>query len=330
MEARVECERVQMRLLSGDVALDHAVAIVAEGIPAIRAAGDARGLARAEMVMSNVHWFACQLDELGASAARAERHYVDAGFSGGAAVGLQAEVLYFGATPVPRAIELCAELLERSPDRAAQATTTTVLGALLALTGDPEARSLLASARSLYEEVGNESGVLTTWTPYFVEVEAIVGDPQVAAATGRKSIDELLAIGDVAHGASHAALLAFVLLDLGENDGADQCVALAEEQALSSDLYSQFLWRAGRARLLAIGGRMSEAAELARDGVRIASLTDALRERARVHIALADVLQLSGKTTEARAEMTTARRLLRQKGASALLDKRVAPTLARP
>ena len=195
MEARVECERVQMRLLSGDVALDLAAAKVAEGIPAIRAAGDARGLARAEMVMSNVHWFACQLDELGASAARAERHYVDAGFSGGAAVGLQAEVLYHGPTPVPRAIELCTELLERAPDRAAQATTTTVLGALLALMGDPEARSLLGSARSLFEEIGNENGVLTTWTPYFVETEALVGDAQLAAATARTSIDQLAGDG---------------------------------------------------------------------------------------------------------------------------------------
>jgi DNA-binding SARP family transcriptional activator len=330
MEARVECERVQIRLLSGDVALDSAAATVAGAIPAIRAAGDARGLARAEMVMSNVHWFACQLDELGASAARAERHYVDAGFSGGAAVGLQAEVLYFGATPVPRAVELCAQLLERIPDRAAQATTTAVLGAILSLEGNADARSLLAEARSLYEEVGNENGVLTTWTPYFVEVEALVGDPGLATATGRASIERLLATGDVAHASSHALLLAYVLLDLGDSDGADEYVRLAEAHALPSDVYAQFMWRGARARLLAIEGSATEAEELARDAVRIATLTDALRERARVHIALADVLQHSGKTKEARAEMTAARKLLRQKGASALLDKCVTPTFARP
>ena len=40
-----------------------------------------------------------------------------------------------------------------------------------------------------------------------------------------------LATGDVAHGSSHAVLLAFVLLDLGENEGAARYVAMAEEQA---------------------------------------------------------------------------------------------------
>ena len=282
------------------------------------------------MVLSNVHWFACRLDELGASAARAERHYRDAGFSGGAAVGLQAEVLYYGAIPIPRALELCAELLERSPDRAAQATCTTVLGALLALDGNSDARSLLASARSLYEEIGNESALLTTWTSYLVEVEALVGDPALATAAGQASIERLLATGDVAHASSHALLLAYVLLDLGENDAADEYVRLAEEQALPSDVFAQFMWRGARARLLASGGRSTAAEDLARDAVRIASLSDALRERARVHLALADVLQLSGKTVEARAEMKAARGLLRQKGASALLEKCVSPALARP
>jgi len=67
---------------------------------------------------------------------------------------------------------------------------------------------------------------------------------------------------------------------------------------------------------------------MARDAVSLASFTDALRERARAHIALAEVLQLAGSTGAARAEVTTARKLLRQKGASALLKRHRAPAPA--
>jgi hypothetical protein len=65
---------------------------------------------------------------------------------------------------------------------------------------------------------------------------------------------------------------------------------------------------------------------MARDAVTLASMTDALRKRARSHMSLAEVLQSSGKTREARAEATTARRLLRQKGATALLERYRAAT----
>ena len=322
LQAWTECEWVLARLLASELPLDQAVATVTSALPALQAAGNARALARAEMILTNIHWFACRLDELGASAVRAERYSRDAGFSGAAAIGMQAEVLYFGATPLPRAIELCAELLERSP-RAAKATVTTVMGALLALGGDGDARRLLTSARALYEEAGNEAGILTTWTPYFIEVEALVGDPGLATAVGRASIEKLLAMGDIAHASSHGLLLAYVLLDLGDDDGADEYLRLAEERALPSDVYAQFLWRGARARLLAKAADVERAEGLARDAVRIASLTDALRERARVHAALAEVLRVAGKSGEARAELTAARRLLRQKGASAVLQTHV-------
>jgi ATP/maltotriose-dependent transcriptional regulator MalT len=205
-----------------------------------------------------------------------------------------------------------------------------VLGGLRALEGNlADARLLLAAARSHYEETGNESGVLTTWSPYFIVVEAIAGNLAAATEAGSWCVERLLAAGDLAHAASHAALLADVLLDAGENDAAEPYVRLAEEHALPSDVYVQFLSRAARARLLARSGETDAAEKLGRDAVAVASLTDALLDRARAHLALAEARQLAGRATEARAEAAEARKLLRKKGATALLKPpmRHAPTL---
>jgi ATP/maltotriose-dependent transcriptional regulator MalT len=315
--------------MTGELTLDGAARILSSAIPTLTEAGDSRGLARAEMILSNVHWFAVRLDELGAAAARAERHYRASGFSGGAAVGMQAEVLYFGAVPVADALARCAELFERTPNRSVQATTTVVAGALHALKGGvDDARRLLEHAHSLYGEAGNESGLLTTWAPYCIEIESIVGDPAVASRVGEETVERLLAKGDLAHASSLAILLGYLAIELGELDDAERHVRLVEQNVLRSDVLTQLMSRGARARLLALAGEHDAAEAMGRDAVALASMTDALRERARAHMSLAEVLKASGKTREARAEATIARRLLRQKGASALLERYRAATPA--
>jgi predicted Zn-dependent protease len=69
---------------------------------------------------------------------------------------------------------------------------------------------------------------------------------------------------------------------------------------------------------------------MARDSVAIASLTDGLRARARAHLALAEVLHLAGRRTDARAEVSAARTLLRRKGATALLVQAKGALLGAP
>ncbi len=329
LRARADCERAQVQLMSGELPLDGVAEILTKAIPTLSEAGDFRGLARAEMILSNVHWFAGRHDELAAAAARAERHYQASGFLGGAALGMQAEVLYFGAVPVAQALARCAQLFERASNRSARATATAVAGALHALKGSAaDAQRLLAHAYSLYEEVGNESGLLTTWTPYCIEVETIVGEPAIAKDAGGASVERLMAKGDLAHATSQAVLLAHLAIDMGELDDADRHVHLVEQHVLHSDVLTQLMTRSARARLLARAGDSGPAEEMAREAVTLASMTDALRERARAHMSLAEVLQSSGKTGEARAEATTARKLLRQKGATALLERYRAATPA--
>ena len=145
--------------------------------------------------------------------------------------------------------------------------------------------------------------MLTTWSPLFVEVEALAGNRDVAKSHFRATIDRLRSTTRLAHATSQAALLADLLLDAGDIDDAD-LPRLAENEAFPSDVLVQFLWRA-RAPACSPGGETAEAEEIARDAVGIASLTDGLRDRARAHLALAEVLHLGG-SGDARAEATWA------------------------
>ena len=104
---------------------------------------------------------------------------------------------------------------------------------------------------------------------------------------------------------------------------------MAEKEALASDVLVQFWWRSARARILARCGDLEEAERMGRDAVALSSLTDASCHRARAHFALAEILALAAKQAPARKEAAAARKLLREKGATALLELHRAPVLAR-
>ena len=88
-------------------------------------------------------------------------------------------------------------------------------------------------------------------------------------------------------------------------------------RSIRSDVLVQFLRRSQRARLLAREGRHDDAESLAREAVAISSLTDALLDRARTHVALAEVLAAAGARAEAKRETAEAARLFAEKGLNA-------------
>jgi hypothetical protein len=150
-----------------------------------------------------------------------------------------------------------------------------------------------------------------------MDVEVFAGRLEEAERVGRESFAALAAAADRGFATTRAVHLADILLDRGDAGGAEQFVAFADEHAVASDVAVQFGRRATRARLLALSGDAKGAERLARDAVAIASQTDALRQRARTHSALAAVLQGGGKKAEARREREEAARLLRRKGIAA-------------
>ena len=161
----------------------------------------------------------------------------------------------------------------------------------------------------------------TAWDGYHLEVEMLAGNVDAAAAHSRESIAVLIAGGEPAHATTRAGQLAAFLLDANRTDEAEHFAGIAENGCVESDVFAQLLWRSVRARLLARKGDHEEAEALARGAVAISLLTDALRERARVHLALAEVLLLSGQDAEAQTEIARARALLLEKGATALLPR---------
>jgi DNA-binding SARP family transcriptional activator len=322
VRARVDAERAHIELFAGELSLDAAIATYAECLPRLRAARDLRGLGRAELELSDVHRLACRFEEVASAAERAEQHYLEAGYSSASCVGVMAQAYYYGPCPVADALRSCDTLLTRSPDLASRASIVAVAGGLHGLAGNSEeGRELLALARSLYEEVGNQVALLTIWSPLVIELELSAGDEDAAEAEARSNLEALETTAGPSFVSTRAAQLGSMLLDRGETAAAEPFVRRAEAGALASDVRAQFWWRGARARILARSGELTPAEEMARDAVAIASLTDASRRRAQSHLALAEVLHLAGRAADAQAELRAARTLLERKGATALLEQ---------
>ena len=320
LTARVVAERTLLDLLSGQLGLDDAVVEFEAALETLREAGDDRGLGRAELCACAVHWFAANNAAAAAGARRAAAHYLRAGISPAACVGAEAEALFYGATGVKEGVARCLELQHSAPDRMTEANVTAVLGALQALGGDAiEARSLLDQARTLYEDLGNQRGLIAVWTPLRVEAAIVAGDLETAVALARENVEAFIATGERGYATARALRLADILLLRGEDEAADRATFVAERDALPSDVLVQFKRRSVRARLLARGGDVGAAEPLARDAVRIAAQTDCLCDRARAHLALAEVLELAGAESAASAEEAIADELLRLKGVKGAL-----------
>ena len=297
----------------------------------LQAAADTRGLARAEISLGSVHWLACRYEEFAAAAERAEQHYAASGFSpeqmhrdpGG---GL---VLRRRAGTLTRSLR-CSDLLERSPDRAAEAAVTSVLGGLRGLEGNcDDGRMLLAHARSLYEEVGNQSALLTTWSSLFTDVESIAGNHAAAEAEARSSVEALQVTGGPAYASTRAVQLADLLLDRGHTDAAEPWVRHGGEGSA----------RIGRPRAVLVAhcpGANPRAPRRPRGGRgdgpgcrgHLLPHRRLLPPRAGSLCARRD--PRPGRQAGTRpAEAAAARKLLREKGATALLELHRAPALAR-
>ena len=318
--ARSVAERTHGRLLSGELGLDEAIAAFEATLTTLASERDERGLGRVELSAGTVHWLAGNHKASAAAAERAWAHYSAAGFSPAVCIGTYAESLYHGATTVEAGLARCAELLELSPDRMTEANVTTVLGGFRSLAGDADdARDLLDHARGLYEDLGNDRGLLMHWAPYRVEAEALAGNLDAATKRARSNVERLTALGERGYSSVRALRLAELLLLQGDDDEAERVTALAERDALSSDVIVQFLRRSIRGQLLARGGDVARGAAIARDGVRLASLTDELCGRARAHFALAEVLELAGDRPGAEVEEASGRDLLLRKGAKGAL-----------
>jgi tetratricopeptide (TPR) repeat protein len=288
-------------------------------IAALTELGDDAGLARAWLLLSEVHNLRGRMAAMAQAAEHAIGHAQKAGdlHMVDLAVSRLGIALPFGPMPVEEAIGRARELLEQTRGRRRwEAWTLRALARLEAKRGRfSEARALLAEGKAIAEELGLDwSLALLALTSG--EIETLAGEPAAAEPQLRIAYEVSRRLGDKQYIAV-APNLAEVLHLQGRDEEAlrftEEVEALVEP-----DVPEQFLWRKARAKVLAAQGEVEEAERLAREAVELAERTDHLEEHADALMTLAEVLRRAGRADEATPALRDALDLSRQKGNTVL------------
>jgi tetratricopeptide (TPR) repeat protein len=229
--------------------------------------------------------------------------------------------LLYGPAPADEAIERCEQMLEWAREsRVMRANVGISLAGLKAMRGEfEEARALVATARTIYEELGLRLAVAGL-TQVTGPLELLGGEIEAAERQLRQGFEILEPVGSTGY---QAALLAEALYQRGALEESERFAATAEAQAAEDNIAAQVVWRGVRAKL-------RSSPELAGEAVALADRTDALNLRADALVNLAETLQLANAHDEASAALRRAVELYEQKGnlvassrASALLSAAV-------
>jgi class 3 adenylate cyclase/tetratricopeptide (TPR) repeat protein len=301
-----------------------------QAIAALTGLEDDAGLARAWLLLGEVHNLRGAMAAMAQAAERAIGHARNAGDLAKVDLALSrlGIAIAFGPMPVEEAIGLARELLDQARGRGRwEAGMLRALARLEARRGRfPQARALLADGKAIVEELGLRFNL-----PLFAltsgEIEALAGDPVVAEHELRLAYELSRRLGDKQYIAV-APNLAEVLHLQGRDQEALRFTEEVEATAWV-DVPEQFLWRKARAKVLAAQGASEQAERLAREAVDLAARTDHLEEHADALMTLAEVLRRAGRAAEATPALRDALRLYEQKG-NTVLARRVREALARP
>jgi predicted ATPase/class 3 adenylate cyclase len=228
----------------------------------------------------------------------------------------------FGPLPVEEGIARCKKLHDEAVDDPfIQANSCVEQAALEAMRGQFDvARELLARGRQSLAELGFTLLVaMTAQEANYVEV--LAGDPAAGARILRESYAQLEPMGERAYLSTAAALLAHALCALHELDEAERFSRVSEETSAPEDVFSQVLWRTGRAKIRARQGEAVEAEALAREAVELAEKTDLLNTQGDTLADLAEVLSSSNRREEAASVLEHAAEVFQRKGNLASLDR---------
>ena len=290
--------------------------LIAGAIPVFEGFGDDRSLGRAWLLSGYVQGgLHCRNDDWLHAAERALVHYRRAGWPAASCAGEMATALYYGPMPAPEAIARCQALLAEMSERTAEAHVLVWLAGLEAFDGRLEpGRRMAEQAQGVYEEFGYRMALACGCCAVVAEIELLAGRLDGAEAALRSSCDRLQAMNERACFASRAAELADVIYQRGRYEEAERWHAAAGQHAATDDVGAQFLIRAIGAKLLAKRGSFGEAERVGREAVVLAEQTDALNNRGKVQLDLAEVLRLAGRPDEAEASVALAIEQFERKG----------------
>jgi len=241
------------------------------------------------------------------------------------ALGLTFTALY-GPTPVDQALQQCEEFVSgQMRDRQVQGLIMCKLAQLRAMKGEFEnARTMYRQARAMLDDLGQTVDVSTTSFDLGM-IELLAGDPAAAERALRADYDALVQLGATYVISTMGAGLARALRAQGRDEEALALTRSSEAAAHDDDVEAQVLWRAVRAPIVARAGQLAEAQALAQAAHEKARETEMPSLRGFALTELASVLQLAGRSEEARAALEEAMAIYDQKGdiASAALTKRL-------
>ena len=292
--------------------------------------GDEAGLAQAWLRLSDVHWLASRWGERGSTLEQALVHArrADDPLLATRLLGSLPVVLLEGATPVPKALERCEQILEQvRSDQTIEARTLVVIGELHAMLGDfDKARTLYRQGQMLFEDLGHR-----LWIAVLSQVggiiESLAGDLEAAEAELRAGYETLSGMGEKSSLSTVVALLASTVYARGEFVEAKRLADLSEANAAPEDVLSHVILRGTRALVLARDGEHVRAEAIAREAVALAERTDSPVMQADAHSALAETLRLGGNDAGAAVELEHAVELYDAKGHIVARD-RAAQSLA--
>jgi len=318
LAARVEFRRTLLRLHRDPSQTMDSAALQAEQlIAACEAAGDDQTLAEVLGELGKLRMWSGRgadgLDVLNRALAIADR--AAAKQQRRHALTWICVLVIFGPIPVEEGVRQL-EVIRRDQDATADVLALALIatGLLNAMAGRfEEARSLSSEGSSILQDLG----VRFTWAAGSVpraDIELLRGDVAAAERELRPAYELLEESGETGYLSTVAGWLARVVALQGELEEALALTAKSEANAAPDDLESQAIWRVVRASVLAAQGALTEAERLAREAVALLETTDFLRERVETLLCLADVLSLSGRSTESVPVLDEAIRLSELKG----------------
>jgi DNA-binding SARP family transcriptional activator len=221
-----------------------------------------------------------------------------------------------GPTPVADALERIDDIVRRAEGSPAVEATALVTGALLeAMRGGFDlARERIARGRAILVELGHGLRAAMAPAAQLGHVELLAGDPAAAEAALRPGYEGLDRMGETSFLSTILVALAEAVYEQGRLDEAERLTEQSEEAASLDDVVSQVGWRAVRAKVIASRGDADEGERLARDAVERAGRTDYLDLHGTALMALAEVLDHTGRREEAASAAGEAARVFERKG----------------
>jgi class 3 adenylate cyclase/tetratricopeptide (TPR) repeat protein len=278
-------------------------------------AGDERGLARAHLVASFMHWTASQAEPCMLELRRATEHARKAGDR-----PLLRTALVRGTGPLVQgpyhASELGEWLRELSDEPGAFVASRVRLGEieLARLDGRfDDGRESATVARESIEQLGQHTMIASCC--YFLgRLELSAGDYLAARAAVLESNEILAAQGERGYRSTRQAELARISELLGDHEAAREALEQAEELGASEDIVNFAITHPVRARLALRDGDRSGAERWAHSAVEIADKTDFSLIRADARLELARILGALERRIDAIAEARAALELYESKG----------------